>query len=180
MPDETYNTTAAKADSTEMKDSRVSLAGKHGSFLEKVRVQARLADLYDARDITEVVFRTMRDMMTNEAVDRVSADLNSPLMKENDDRTIYTATPLATEVEDLWKDTNPIVHFLSRIRPTLNISDDTFLFRVKQEGGLPQNVEPEQVVTAVFSATKGELSPDRIQEIAKFLPGTVRQLWEQA
>lgn len=180
MPDETYNPMAAKADSTEMKNSRVSLADKHGSFLEKVRVQAGLADLYDARDITEVVFRTMRDMMTNEAVDRVSEDLNSPLMKENDDRTIYTATPLATEVEDLWKDTNPIVHFLSRIRPTLNISDDTFLFRVKQEGGLPQNVEPEQVVTAVFSATKGELSPDRIQEIANFLPGTVRQLWEQA
>jgi uncharacterized protein (DUF2267 family) len=35
-------------------------------------------------------------------------------------------------------------------------------------------------VKAVFSATKGELSSERTQEIAGFLPGTVRQLWEAA
>ena len=143
-------------------------------------VQGGLADLYDARDITEVVFRTMRDMMTNEAVDHVAEDLHSPLMEDNKDKTIYTATPLATEVEDLWQDTNPIVHFLSRVRPALNIRDTTFLFRVKQEASLPASTKPEQVVKAVFSATKGELSPDRIQEIAEFLPGTVRQLWQDA
>jgi uncharacterized protein (DUF2267 family) len=131
-------------------------------------VKANLADLYDARDITEVVFRTMRDMMTNEAVDRVGEELHSPLLAENQDKTIYTATPLATEVEDLWKDTNPIVHFLSRVRPPLNIRDTTFLFRVQQEAGLPPQSQPEQMemVKAVFSATKDELSAERIQEIA--------------
>jgi hypothetical protein len=47
------------------------------------------------------------DLMTNEAADRVGEELHSPLMAENDDKTLYTATPLATEVEDLWKDTKP-------------------------------------------------------------------------
>lgn len=180
MPDETRNTTLPEIDPTEMEDSRTVLAQKHHSFLEKVMAQAGLADLYDARDITEVVFRTMRDMMTNEAVEHVSEELHKPLMEDNKDKTLYTATPLATEVEDLWEDTNPIVHFLSHIRPALKIRDTTFLFRVKQEAGLPPNIEPERAVKAVFSATKGELSAERVQEIAGFLPGTIRELWEAA
>ncbi|HIK16305.1 MAG TPA: DUF2267 domain-containing protein [Leptolyngbyaceae cyanobacterium M33_DOE_097] len=180
MPDEAFNRTIPEIDPTEMEDSRVLPASEHHSFLEKVMVQGGLADLYDARDITEVVFRTMRDMMTNEAVDHVSDELDKPLVEGNRDRTIYTATPLATEVKDLWEDTNPIVHFLSRIRPALNIRDTTFLFRIKQESGLPQNTEVEKVVKAVFAATKDELSSERVQEIAEFLPGTVRQLWEMA
>jgi uncharacterized protein (DUF2267 family) len=180
MPDEIYNTTIPEIDPTEIEDSRSLPGNQHHSFLEKVMTQGGLADLYDARDITEVVFRTMRDMMTNEESDRVAEDLHAPLMIENDDKTLYTATPLATEVGDLWQDTNPIVHFLSRIRPALNISDKTFLFRIQQEGGLPSHVEAEQVVKAVFSATKAELSAERVQEIVKVLPGTVRQLWETA
>jgi len=180
MPDEVFNTTVPEIDPTEIEDSRLEIAQEHHSFLEKVMVEAGLADLYDARDITEVVFRTMRDMMTNEAVDRVADELHTPVMEDNKDRTIYTATPLATEVEDLWQDTNPVVHFLSRIRPTLDIRDTTFLFRIQQEGGLPSHVEAEKVVKAVFSATKDELSGERVQEIAGFLPGKVRQLWEEA
>lgn len=180
MPDEFKNPNLPEIDPTEVEDSRVLTASQHNSFLEKVMTQGGLADPYDARDITEVVFRTMRDMMTNEAVDQVADELHKPLMSDNKDKTIYTATPLATEVEDLWQDTNPIVHFLSRVRPTLNISDKTFLFRIKQESSLPANVEPEQVIKAVFSATKDELSPDRVQEISEFLPGTVRQLWQAA
>jgi len=122
----------------------------------------------------------MRDMMTNESIDHVAQELHKPLMEENTDRTVYTATLLATEVEDLWQDTNPIVHFLSRIHPNLQIRDTTFLFRVRQEAGLPGHVEPERAVKAVFSATKDELSQERIQEIAEYLPGSVRQLWEEA
>jgi uncharacterized protein (DUF2267 family) len=180
MPDEIKNKNLPEIDPTEVEDTRTVIAQQHHSFLEKVMTQAGLADLYDARDISEVVFRTMRDMMSNEAVDRVSQELHSPMIEDNKDRTLYAATPLATEVEDLWEDTNPVVHFLSRIRPTLNIKDDTFLFRIKQEGGLPPTIEPEQAVKAVFSATKDELSPERVQEIAGFLPGKVRQLWEAA
>lgn len=180
MPDQVYNEAIPEIDPTEVEDSRVLPSAEHRSFLEKVMVQGGLADLYDARDITEVVFRTMRDMMTNEAVDRVAEELHEPLQENDNDKTLYTATPLATEVEDLWEDTNPIVHFLSRIRPTLHIRDNTFLFRIQQEAGLPPQTEVERVVKAVFSATKDELSPERIQEIAGFLPGKVLQLWQEA
>lgn len=119
-------------------------------------------------------------MMTNEAVEHVSEELHVPIEGDNPDRTLYTATPLATEVSDLWEDTNPIVHFLSRIRPVLHIKSDTFLFRVRQEAGLQPNVSAEQVVEAVFSATKDELSEERIQEVAGFLPDKIRELWEKA
>ncbi len=180
MSNQAYGKSVPEADPTEVKDPRAVIAQQHHSFLEKVVAQGGFADLYDARDVTEVVFRTMRDMMSNEAVDDVAEDLHKPLMENNTDKTLYTATPLATEVEDLWEDTNPVVHFLSRIRPTLKISDDTFMFRVKQEAGLPPNVTAEDAVKAVFSATKEELSPDRIQEIAEFLPGKVRELWSNA
>ncbi|MGG6295402.1 DUF2267 domain-containing protein [Leptolyngbya sp. AN02str] len=179
MADQTYNKNLPEIDPTEVEDSRILPANQHHSFLEKVMNEAGLADLYDARDITEVVFRTMRDMMTNEAVENVADELHSPLMEENDDRTLYAATPLATEVEDLWEDTNPVVHFLSKVRPALKIKDSTFLFRVKQEAGVP-DMEAERAVKAVFSATKEQLSPERVEEIAEFLPGKVLELWEQA
>lgn len=45
---------------------------------------------------------------------------------------------------------------------------------------MPRTVEREQAVTAVFFATKDELSPERIQEIASWLPGHIRKLWEEA
>lgn len=151
----------------------VPIATKDTPFLEKVMLKAGLTDLYDARDITEVVFRTMRDMMTNEAVDRVAEELHEP-MEPTTNKT------LQKDVEDLWQDTNPLVHFLSRVRPPLIIRDETFLFRVRQEGGLLPGVTPEAAVKAVFSATKDELSQERIQEVAEFLPGVIRQLWETA
>jgi uncharacterized protein (DUF2267 family) len=151
----------------------VPIATKDMPFLEKVMFKGELEDIFDARDITEVVFRTMRDMMTNEASDRVADELHKEAEPTED-------KALQNEIADLWKDTNPIVSFLSRIRPPLIIKPDTFLFRIRQEAGLPQGVEPETVIKAVFSATKDELSEDRLKEIADFLPGEIRQMWEQA
>jgi uncharacterized protein (DUF2267 family) len=156
------------------------IATKDTPFLEKVQLKGGFSDIYDARDVTEVVFRTMRDMMTDKAIESVAEELHKPLDEGNPDRTLYTATPLATEVEDLWEDTNPIVHFLSKIRPPLHIKADTFLFRVRQESGLQTNISPEHAVEAVFSATKDELSAERIQEIANFLPDQIRAIWEKA
>ncbi len=92
MPDEVFNSPTPEIDPTEIEDSRAVPAPEHHSFLEKVAAQAGLADIYDARDITEVVFRTMRDMMTNESIDHVAQELHKPLMEENTDRTVYTAT----------------------------------------------------------------------------------------
>jgi uncharacterized protein (DUF2267 family) len=142
-------------------------------FLEKVMYKGNLSDVFDARDVSEVVFRTMRDMMTNEAADRVESELHHPAEPTED-------KALQNEIADLWKDTNPLVSFLSRIRPPLIIKSDTFLFRISQEASLPPGVEPEMAVKAVFSATKDELSEQRIKEVAGFLPDKIRELWEQA
>lgn len=142
-------------------------------FLEQVRQQAGLEDVYDARDITEVVFRTMRDLMSNEASDRVAEELTVQALPTDDQA-------LGKQVSVLWRDTNPLVALLSRIRQPLVIKPETFLFRVQQEAGLQRGISSERVVSAVFSATKAELSEDRIQEIGTCLPGEIRQLWERA
>lgn len=151
----------------------VPIATKDMPFLEKVMVKGELEDIFDARDITEVVFRTMRDMMTTEASDRVVDELHKEAEPTED-------KALQNEIADLWKDTNPIVSFLSRIRPPLIIRSETFLRRIRQEASLEQSVDREMVVKAVFSATKDELSAERIQEISGFLPDEIRKLWQEA
>jgi uncharacterized protein (DUF2267 family) len=161
------------------KESSRPIDTKDMPFLDKVMTKAGLADPYDARDLTEVVYRVMRDLMTTEAADRVEEELHKPA-ETTDDKS------LQMEIADLWHDTNPIVGFLSRVRPPwqgpgiFKIDSDRFLFRVANEGTMPPNVDREQLVKAVFSATKDELSPERIEEIASWLPDHVRQLWQEA
>ncbi|MGB5962783.1 MAG: DUF2267 domain-containing protein [Coleofasciculaceae cyanobacterium] len=149
------------------------IATKDMPFLEKVMVKGELEDIFDARDITEVVFRTMRDMMTTEASDRVVKELHTEAEPTED-------KALQNEIADLWKDTNPIVSFLSRIRPPLIIKSETFLRRIRQEGSLQEGIKPETIVKAVFSATKDELSEERKKEIAGFLPDEIQKLWKEA
>ncbi|MGB7251641.1 MAG: DUF2267 domain-containing protein [Phormidesmis sp.] len=149
------------------------IATKDMDFLKKVMLKGHIDNVYDARDFTEVVFRTMRDLMTSEATGQVASELHKSA-------TSSEKKAAQEEVADLWKDSNPIVRFLSNIRPTLNFDDETFLFRVKSEGGLPKTTGPNTVVKAVFSATKDELSAERIAEIAEFMPGKIRTLWEEA
>ncbi len=167
------------------KGPSVPIATKDMPFLEKVLLKSGLEDIFDARDVTEVVFRVMRDLMSTEASDRVKQELHKEALPTKD-------KALQMEIADLWKDTNPLVGFLSRIRPPFeqhhgpglfNIDDDRFLFRVKNESGMAAtgyDVDREQVVKAVFSATKDELSEERIKEIAGWLPGRVKELWEEA
>lgn len=185
MADKAFRQGLPEIDPTEIEDSRVAIADRDRSFLEKVMVEGGFADPYDARDFTEVVFRVMRDLMTTEASDRVAEDLHTEVM-ETDEKV------LQMEITDLWKDTNPLVGFLSRVRPPwqgpgiFKINSDRFFFRVANEGGFERapdhkDADRKQAVKAVFSATKRELSEERIQEIATWLPeGGVRELWQQA
>ncbi len=162
-----------QTEQAEAEDASVTPGEAMIPFLERVRQRAGLEDIYDARDITEVVFRTMRDLMTNEASDRVAAELTVQALPTED-------MALGQQVSVLWRDTNPLVAFLSRIRQPLVLKPETFLFRVQQEAGLQRGISSEQVVSAVFSATKAELSADRVQEISTCLPGEIQQLWDQA
>jgi uncharacterized protein (DUF2267 family) len=130
-------------------------------FLAKVMEKASLPDLFDARDVTTVVFRTMRDLMTTA-----------------DDESTKAAFKDA-DIEQIWRDDNPIVAFLSRFRPPLKVDSETFLRRVKQEGGVPANVSAEAVVVAVFSTARESLPPEKVKEIATMLPEGLRILWEQ-
>lgn len=54
-----------------------TIAEKNMPFLEKVKEQANLENIYDARDLAEVVYRTMRDLMPNETIDRVTSELET-------------------------------------------------------------------------------------------------------
>lgn len=131
------------------------------AFLEKVMQKASLPDIYDARDLTIVVFRALRDLMTTEAAERTQETFDDE------------------QIAALWKDDNPIAAALSKLRPPLKVDTETFLRRIRQEGGVPKDVSPEGVVIAVFSTVKEELPPERIQEISSFLPDGLKVMWEQ-
>jgi len=159
---------------------KLPIPNQHMSFLEKVMIKGNLGDPYDARDATEVVFRVMRDVMSTTDADQVEAELDEKAIDARD-------KSLQVNVAELWHDTNPIVSFLSRLRPPLKakppfgIDSTLFLTRVDNEGAIPPTSNGEIVTKAVFSATKDDLSDRNIEVVAQWLPeGKVRALWEEA
>jgi uncharacterized protein (DUF2267 family) len=137
-------------------------------FLYAVLTQSGLEDIYDARDVTEVVFRTLRDIVGKDVVTPITAELES------------VDAPDTTEIVALWKDTNPLVALISRVRPPLEIASDTFFFRVAQEAGLSKATDPKVAVKAVFAQLKARLSSARAEELRLLLPEQVQQVWRQA
>ncbi|MEM8804913.1 MAG: DUF2267 domain-containing protein [Cyanobacteria bacterium P01_G01_bin.38] len=152
----------------------VTMITEDTAFLEKIRLKGNLKDIYDARDITEIVFRTIRDLMGQETSERVAEELHTAVLPNADEKA------LQTEVADLWKDRNRLVRFLSSLRPPLNFDAETFLYRIQQEAGLPKSTGPKTILNAVFSATKEELPAEQIKDIAQVLPGEIRSLWDAA
>ncbi len=150
-----------------------TLTQSNVSFLEKVMARANLADVYEAREMTEIVYRTMRDLMPRETINNIESELQT--------NTLDTEEKEQQEkIADLWHDSNPLVAWLSRIRAPFNIDDNLFIRRVEQEGAMPERTTGEMVIKAVFAATKDELSQQRITEIEGFLPYEMKELWEKA
>ncbi|MEO0867529.1 MAG: DUF2267 domain-containing protein [Cyanobacteria bacterium J06642_11] len=104
----------------------------------------------------------MRDLMTTEVAEEAADEFS-------DDRVAL-----------LWKDDNPIVAALSKLRPPLDIDTGMFLSRIRLEAGLPEGVTPESAVKAVFATAKVELSDERSSEISEFLPGDLKKMWAQS
>lgn len=150
------------------------IVDKYTPFLEEVALKAELPDIFDARDLTNVVYRTMRDLMPNEASQAVEAELHDEIEEGAANKR------LQDEISDLWKDDNPVVAWLSKVRPTLKFDADTFIYRVEKEGGVPRGTSGEKVIRAVFSATKAELSQEAKNQVAEFLPGKIKDMWESA
>ena len=156
------------------KGPTMPIATEYTPFLEKVALKAELPDIFDARDLTNVVYRTMRDLMTTEASKAVQEELHDEIEEGAQNKR------LQDEIAKLWRDDNPIVAWLSDIRPPLKFDADTFIFRIEKEGGLPKNTTGEKVINAVFSATKKNYLRKEIKEIAQFLPGKIKDMWESA
>jgi uncharacterized protein (DUF2267 family) len=168
------NATPTHIEPQSVEPQPVEIGGdRYEMFLKTVARFGRLDSTYDARDIVEVVFRTMRDVMTTAASDRVAAELESRAPRAE------TNVPQPT-LASLWRDTNPLVGWLSRLRPPLTIDSEIFLHRIQQEGGVPKGTDAFTVTTATFSALKAELSDGCIREIADFLDGDIRRLWQRA
>lgn len=145
-------------------------AQEQKTFLDKVVERISLQTENDAQRAANIVFRILRDMMSNATDKRIEEDLKQ------------RASEAEQEVVDLWHDPNVMVAFFSRISPAqnLHIRPQVFMLRLEEERALPEGVSPEEVTEAVFSATKEILSPERSQEIAEVFPAEIRQLWEQA
>jgi uncharacterized protein (DUF2267 family) len=157
-----------------MKGTASPIVDKYTPFLEEVALKAELPDIFDAKDLSNIVYRTMRDLMPTEASKAVEAELHEEIEEG------ATNKRLQDEIADLWKDDNPIVAWLSKVRPPLKFDADTFIFRVEKEGGLPRGTTGEKVINAVFSATKQELSDETKKQISQFLPGKIKDMWEAA
>jgi uncharacterized protein (DUF2267 family) len=144
---------------------------KQQAFLDKVIANSNLQTLNEAQTATNVVFRILRDLLPREEVNKLADELRNE--EPNADM----------EIKDLFKDTNPMVSFFSYISPIqqLNISKDTFMLRLEQEGSIRHDTDPEEVTKAVFRATKDEISPEQIENVAKCISDDeIRTLWQQA
>jgi len=75
-------------------------------FLEKVLIKSGLEDIFDARDVTEVIYRAMRDLMATEP-ERVADELHKALPTTK--LCNGNCRPL---------DTNPIVSLARFVQPS--------------------------------------------------------------
>ena len=145
---------------------------RNKAFLDKVIANSNLKTVNEAQTATKVVFRILRDLLPREEVDKLADELRGEEAPNAD-----------MEIKDLFKDTNPMVSFFSYISPIqqLNISKDTFMLRLNQEGAIRHDTDAEEVTKAVCGATKEEISQEQIENVAKCVSDDeLRSIWLQS
>lgn len=149
-------------------------------FLHKVKLKGHFEDISEAKEAVQIVFRSMRDLMTQEAIKRVESELHTPAITAEERDLPNNDQATAQDVAELWRDTDPIESVYSQMRQPQHFDDQHFFYRISQEVKQTDGVEPETVIKAIFSATKDELSADRVEEVESFLPGKIQEIWKQA
>jgi uncharacterized protein (DUF2267 family) len=150
-------------------------------FIDKVTQIGHFQNRAIAEETVEAIFRSMRETMTLEAIKRVEEELKNKTAVPADEVDI-PATDKAVEKDlaELWKDPDPVASKMSQDNPPQQVDSDQFLYHIDHQVNLPPGVTPESAVKAVFSLTKPELSDDRIQEIATYLPDKIQKMWMDA
>jgi uncharacterized protein (DUF2267 family) len=150
-------------------------------FIDKVTQIGHFQSRDLAEETVEVIFRSMREMMTQDAIERVREELKNKTAVSAEEVDIPSQDKaIEKDLAELWKDPDPVAATISRDNNPHQISSDQFLDRIKQQVNLPPSVTPEGAVKAVFSLTKPELSEDRVQEVSTYLPDKIQKMWIEA
>lgn len=150
-------------------------------FIDKVTQMGHFQDRAIAEETVEAIFRSMRDLMTPDAIERVSEELKNKTAVPADEVDIpANDKAIEKDLAELWKDPDPVASGISQDNPPQKPNSDEFLYHLDHQVNLPPGVTPESAIKAVFSLTKPELSDDRIQEISTYLPSKIQKMWIEA
>jgi len=130
-------------------------AVKAQSFYRRIMLETDRESLVDARRVTGVVLRALRDRLTPEE----AAD---------------AAAQLPGELQALW-----LGGELAGRRPVKMHRSD-FYDRVRSEAHLSSLREARAITHAVFAALKEQLSPGEADDILAQLPKDLKTVWEEA
>lgn len=125
------------------------------SFYRTVMELGKEPNLETAKYATAAVFHALRDRLTPDEADQVTAQL-----------------PLELKAE--WEEGET-----SGRRP-LKMHRDEFFERVRHEAGLTSIQEARRMTQAVFAALKKQISPGEAGDVLDQLPKDLKEVWVEA
>jgi uncharacterized protein (DUF2267 family) len=128
---------------------------KARTMYSRVSIEADLDSLAEARQVTGVVLRALRDRLSPEEAEQASAQL-------------------PTELKELWH-AGP-----EPPRRPVRMHRRDFYDRVKAEAGLANVRKAELATDAVFAALKEQISDGECDDILAQLPKDMKRVWVHA
>jgi uncharacterized protein (DUF2267 family) len=125
------------------------------TMYSRVGIEADLESLEEARHVTAVVLRALRDRLTPEEAEQASAQLPA-------------------ELKQLWHGD------AGTMRPPVKMHRQEFYERVRAEAGLPSVRTAALATDAVFAALKDQISDGECGDILAQLPRDLKQVWMHA